>query len=86
MDCASFFLYTAMTKRYEKVRAVLSRKILFKTRVMHGRRLSSRVSIWFAASATLLGLTNGIVADHPGEFRSPPLPRRWWAVPLGRED
>jgi hypothetical protein len=39
--------------------------------VTHRRRLSSRVSIWFATSATLLGLTNGILADHPGEFRSP---------------
>jgi hypothetical protein len=39
--------------------------------MIHRRRLSSRVSICFAATATLLGLTSGIVADHPGEFRSP---------------
>jgi hypothetical protein len=41
------------------------------TRETHRRRLWRRVSIWFAASATSFGLTNGILADHPGEFPSP---------------
>jgi hypothetical protein len=41
------------------------------TREMHRRRLSRRVSTWFATSATLLSLTNGILADHAGEFHSP---------------
>jgi hypothetical protein len=38
---------------------------------MHSRQFTSKVSIWFAVSATALGLTSGVVADDAGEFRSP---------------